>query len=525
MGRTQRQRNGQDLPSRRLRRPRPVRARGPRGTLQSATLPIPEPSGPETPSAAEGAELVIGLVTPIGTDTQTLASNLRGQLSNYSYNGVVIRLSDHLPTSAAPQVGESEDHRVRRLIKAGDDFCAEHTFADNQTGDPAALARLAVREIRRARVQLHRRSDTTSEAKDLAAKSVPRTAFILHSLKRAAEVELLRKIYGDQFILIGSQGTIKQRRNNLLGRALGTSDPKEKERVVDELIELDAQEVDGNGQQVNETYPQADYFLRDVNPTRLVQLLFREPIAPEVGEYAMYVAHASRARSLAASRKVGAAIVVGDSVVSTGYNDVPFGQEPDVITGEDLSELMKRDNVRDTLRRLKTAGLLQEKSGPVGDELLTRALKALKGGELLSVIEYQRAVHAEARAIDDATVRGVSPVGGTLYVTTFPCHLCYKHSLSVRLASVQYIEPYPKSRASSMYPLEVDTRLIPYAGVAPLRYLQIFDQRDAFKADTSGKFADIDRQRGLPLVQISADQADIHSQERLAVNGLKKEYQ
>ncbi len=31
-----------------------------------------------------------------------------------------------------------------------------------------------------------------------------------------------------------------------------------------------------------------------------------------------------------------------------------------------------------------------------------KAVEALKGGELMNVIEYQRAVHAEARAIDVA---------------------------------------------------------------------------------------------------------------------------
>lgn len=82
---------------------------------------------------------------------------------------------------------------------------------------------------------------------------------------------------------------------------------------------------------------------------------------------------------------------------------------------------------------------------------MAHAAAALDKGELLSVIEYQRAVHAEARAIDDATVRGVSPAGGTLFVTTYPCHLCYKHALSVRLDHIEYIEPYPKSRAVAMF--------------------------------------------------------------------------
>jgi deoxycytidylate deaminase len=117
-------------------------------------------------------------------------------------------------------------------------------------------------------------------------------------------------------------------------------------------------------------------------------------------------ARASRARSLAASRKVGASIVVEAAVVATGYNDVPYGQIPDVRQGIDTSEKFKRDNLRDTMQRLKTAGLLAD--GLDGDGV-DQAVAALKGGELISVIEDQRAVHAEARAIDDATEIGGRP--------------------------------------------------------------------------------------------------------------------
>lgn len=230
--------------------------------------------------------------------------------------------------------------------------------------------------------------------------------------------------------------------------------PSRKKRLVHSLISLDAQEAHPVGQLVNETYPMSDFFVGDrlKDRKRVVKLLFGEHIAPSVGEFAMYVAHASRARSLSAGRKVGAALVVGESVVATGYNDVPPGQASDVRSGVDTSEVFKRDNVGDTVRRLREAGMLKSKSGDPHEKAVERALTALKGGHLLSVIEYQRSVHAEAKTLDDAATRGVSPVGGNLYVTTFPCHLCYKHCLSTRLASVRYIDPYPKSRATAMYP-------------------------------------------------------------------------
>lgn len=473
----------------------------------------------------DGAELIVGLVTPIGTNTAELASTIAGALSDYEYTPIVIKLSAQLPVEGGTPLGETEDRRVRRLIAAGDAFCRLHANDDQPTGDPAALARLAVRDIRRARIGLHRQ-DGDERPVDQLVEGRARTAYILHSLKRPAEVQLLREIYGEQFILIGSQTSVQQREANLLLRPMSASGDEEKLAVVRELMSLDADESDPVGQRVNEAYPLADFFLRNNKTDRAIRLLFGEPIAPEVGEYAMYVARASRARSLAASRKVGAAIVVDDAVIAAGYNDVPHGQTPDVLEGDDTSERLKRDNVLDTVNRLRKAGLLDAEVANLSDEeLTTTAMGALKGGELLAVIEYQRAVHAEARAIDDATVRGVSPQGGTLYVTTYPCHLCYKHALSVRLSRVEYIEPYPKSRAVSMYPAGSGERLIPYAGVAPRRYIEIFDERRPFLSDPSGKFPSVERGVAQPLLSRVRNHADRDAQERFAVNGLKEEHQ
>jgi deoxycytidylate deaminase len=469
------------------------------------------------PVARGGPELVIGLVSPVGMNTTDLASKVQGILADCDYTAVIIKLSALLPTGAAP-AGESEDQRIHRLIEAGNAFCA------NNNNDAASIARLAVTAIRGRRIALLRGDGDTRPADEITAGR-PRTAYVLQSLKRREEVQLLREVYGNQFVLIGSQGSVAERTLSLLQRNLSASDDGGKRRIVDELISVDADDREPLGQNVIDTYPQADFFVRNNERgeiDRIIGLLFREPAEPTIGEYAMYVARASRARSLAASRKVGAAIVIDDSVAATGYNDVPHGQIPDVRQGVDTSEKFKRDNLRDTMQRLKKAGLLA--SGLDGDGV-DEAVAALKGGELMSVIEYQRAVHAEARAIDDATVRGVSPKGGTLYVTTYPCHLCYKHALSVRLSRVEYIEPYPKSRAVRMFSEGAEDKLVPFAGVAPRRYMEIFDDRPAFVSDPRGIFPKHDRRVALPLLGTLRQDEDIASNERTAMNGLKEEYQ
>lgn len=466
-----------------------------------------------------GPELVFGLVSPAGMNTTELAKSVQRSLSDCGYLAVIIKLSALLPSAQSPTPGEAEDTRMRRLMCAGNKYCADNN-------DAAAIARLAIAAIRAQRLTLLRQDQNTDPAAQITAGR-PRTAYILQSLKRREEVQLLRSVYGEQFILIGSQGSVSQRLSNLLQRNLSAADDAGKVKAAMELFRVDAADPEPFGQNVTDTYPQADFFIRNNDRyeiDRAVTLLFGKPEPPTIGEYAMYIARASRARSLAASRKVGAAIVVNDSIVSTGYNDVPEGQVTDIVKGVDTSEQFKRDNLRDTLRRLKDAGMLAEGIG-VNEDDVTQAAAALNKGVLMSVIEYQRAVHAEARAIDDATIRGISPAGGVLYVTTFPCHLCYKHALSVRLERIEYIDPYPKSRAVEMFDKGADDNLVPFAGVAPRRFMQIFDDRPAPMSVPPGIFKPYDRRAAEPLLGPLSDDEDRAGKERTAVHGLKEDYQ
>lgn len=464
---------------------------------------------------AVARELVIGLVTPVGTNTEELAASVRTSLSRRGYTSHVVKLSSLMPQPAAP-VGEPEDHRVRRLIKAGNDYCARL----NGDGDPAALARLAVKEIRAARVAQHRADGANGTTAELSGTPANRRAYIIHSLKRPAEIMFLRGVYGDQFVLLGSQGTPSERLENLKLRALSVSDAHDVARVAQDLMSLDAADIDPNGQQVNKAYPLADFFLRGPNAERAIALLFGDPrVPPDPGDYAMFVAKATAARSLAGSRKVGAALVRDGSLIATGYNDVPLGQTPDVVAGSDTSEVLKRQNVAETVLRLINRGLL---TGPNSEVLVEKVIAALEGGELMSIIEYQRAVHAEASTLDDAAVRGVITADADLYVTTFPCHLCYKHALSARVAIVRYIDPYSKSRAREMFPEGSEQRLVPYEGVAPRAYLRVFGERPA-PVSSGGAFGAPTADTAVPLFPNPRSETDIDREERLAVNPLNEE--
>ena len=343
-------------------------------------------------------------------------------------------------------------------------------------------------------------------------------------MKRVAEVTFLRELYGPQFVLLGSQGTPGEREANLMGRALSVTGKDEAGEVARELMALDASDEDPFGQQVNKTYRLADLFLRGSDSSRAIALLSWDPtVPPEPGDYAMFVARSTAARSLSGSRKVGAALVRVGRVVASGYNDVPAGQTPDVVAGRDTSEQFNRRNVEDTLRRLACEGLIANASSDqVAPAMVDRALAALDGGELISVIEYQRAVHVEAGALDDAAVRGVVTSGTDLYVTRFPSHLCYMHALSAGVDKVRYIEPYSKSRAREMYPQGSDERLVPYEGVAPRAYTRVFDERPPPRSE-GGAFRPVPPQESQPLLSQPRRAEDMDRDERLALRPISRE--
>ena len=79
-------------------------------------------------------------------------------------------------------------------------------------------------------------------------------------------------------------------------------------------------------------------------------------------------------------------------------------------------------------------------------------------------------------------ISGDKVQGGSIYVTTYPCHGCARHIVAAGIANVYYIEPYKKSLATKLHDdaiteVESETervRILPYEGVAPSRYFSLF---------------------------------------------------
>ncbi|KDO04264.1 hypothetical protein DV26_44765 [Amycolatopsis mediterranei] len=121
---------------------------------------------------------------------------------------------------------------------------------------------------------------------------------------------------------------------------------------------------------------------------------------------------------------------------------------------------------------------------------------------MMSLLEFQRPVHAEMSAILDAGRRGVSPKGAYLYCTTYPCHLCMKEIIAAGVWKVVYIEPYPKSRSVAMYgdalaigksihdsqSTEIASVSVdPFIGVSPRAYRRLFVEQQYRRKDSRGE--------------------------------------
>lgn len=475
--------------------------------------------------AQDGPELFFGLVCPTGTETVHVCDALESALKRVDYEVEQISLSTLIDSiTGGKAAGLFEDERVAHLMNAGTKL-----RTDSGRGDFVAL--LAVSAIRQIRAERWQR-EGINEAQAVS-KPLKRVAYVLRSLKREEEVQTLRNIYGSAFSLISVYSSEAERLRSLtrrIAKSRHESDPEQFSDVAQKLINRDRDEGAKFGQDVRDTFPHADFFVKadsitdtKANIERFVWLLFGHPfITPTRDEYGMFIARSVAVRSADLGRQVGAAIATeaGD-LISVGCNEVPKfgggqyweGDRPDVRDfrlGADSSAVSKRQALEELLSRLKKSGWLsQDAATRVPKDLVTDMISGAErekfsGSQVFSVIEYGRSVHAEMAAITDAARRGVSITDATLYSTTFPCHLCARHIVSSGIKRVVYVEPYPKSRAEELYRDSISVnpdgavpnrlRFEPFVGVAPSRYLQMF-QMEGERKDKEGKVIDWENQK------------------------------
>ncbi len=429
-----------------------------------------------------GAELVFGLVSPIGTPLDPIEGALRERLAGHGYEASpTIRISDllaereSLARDRPEEVQEALMEDGNRLRKEqGDDY----------------LAKLAV-----AAVHAWRRENR-------AENPGFRTAHIIRSLKHPDEVELLRAVYGNGFFLIGASAPRRQR----LARLIDRNFPK---REAERLLDKDSAEDADYGQQTRDTFHRADVYVRadgdaEAEIFRFVDLVMSRPFLPPTEEeHAMFLAYAAALRSADLSRQVGAIVLdARGDIVATGANDVPspgggpywprrpqYWPEPRANGGPD-QERGFDSNERERDRIL--GGIIRKFTGvEAGDDasLVQEYRSQLEGTGVLDLTEFGRAVHAEMAALLACARSSRSTVGGTLYCTTFPCHNCAKHIVAAGLRRVVYVEPYEKSKARELHddaivlvdedanelqPSDPRVRFEAFVGVGARRFMDLF---------------------------------------------------
>ncbi|HKH65370.1 MAG TPA: deaminase [Solirubrobacterales bacterium] len=264
------------------------------------------------------------------------------------------------------------------------------------------------------------------------------------------------------------------------------------------------------GQNLRDTFHRADFFvdaqedvgLRDAID-RVIAILFSHPFkTPTRDEYGLFAAEGASRQSAELGRQVGAAIATpkGD-VVALGSNEVPKagggvywengkGNEDCGIKEGDGREFRNPVDTNDRMKREIALEIVDELSKErfltgAGESQAPALLAALEKTRLGDLIEFGRAVHAEMAALMDAARRGVSVQGCTLYTTTFPCHNCARHIVAAGIMRVVYVAPYAKSQAKELHADAIDfaeanprkeaVQFEPFVGVAPRRYLELFE--------------------------------------------------
>jgi len=473
-------------------------------------------------------ELIFAVVGHAGSGTSTVAAALHALLSDAALPGgpydtsilkarTVIRSWAETSGLPLPDDASATLETVKKYQDLGDQM-------RQQTTDYSSVAKGLIAAIRATRAEKVKAGDAIDGAVPPDGK---RRAYVIDSIRNPAEVELLRHVYQDAFVLVGVVCEETRRLERLTKKY---SDAGEKSALA--FMKRDEKAGPKYGQRVADAFHLSDFFLDntvnrilkdgipnedwDINEklNRLIRIVIQHGIVrPETAETAMHHASVAGMRSACLSRQVGAAVTDKyGNVVATGSNEVPragggvygesyepgedhrcafrpmeAGKHPYCSNNREQSSLV--DRLIEAVPELNSVTGLRRLS-------LKQEITSNGVGDL---IEFSRAVHAEMDALLSAGRAGISTIGCRVFVTTFPCHYCARHIVSAGIDEVQFIEPYPKSRAFSLHgdaialegkgwvpPSLGGTKSLfhPFVGVAPRLYRKAFLKNRELKNST-----------------------------------------
>ncbi len=455
-------------------------------------------------------EIIVGIVGGIGTNIDSLISELKLNFKSFEYEVEHIKISDLFikatqinckinkngkPTKIkAPEVASLKKKITLKKKKIEDEKMYINkmnykidlgNLIREKTNDNSILAYMAIYEIFSKRI-LKPSKQNKNNGK----------IYLIDQLKTIDEYKVFRKVYGRSFILIGAYEDKEKRRNNLeIKSKISLSNQNDRD-TIQEIIDRDADENLKYGQNVENLFPEAHLFVDvgniddlKIQIKRFVNIIFDYPYhTPTRDEIMMFLAKGLASRSADLGRQVGAVISNDEGdIISIGCNDVPKlggGQYwendiPDLRdfrTGHDANMKLMLNDIHQSFNEIfeyceckKSISKVQSKfdnefenasnakefkrkfDTKIKRKKIDELEKLLRHTLIAKHLEFGRCIHAEEAAICDAARRGVSLKNTTLYCTTFPCHLCAKYILAVGIKKVIYIDPYPKSRAKELF--------------------------------------------------------------------------
>ena len=170
------------------------------------------------------SELVIGIVSPVGTNSSEIKTCIIDSLNKFSYKSNMIKVSEHILSkfvSKLPDFSGNEYNRISFFMDKGNEI-------REKTQDAAILMKGVAAFI----FDNYRMDNEGPQA---------RNAYIIDSIKHPDEVEFLRNTYGEGFHLIGISDTYERRKKYLVSRkgmseenalTILNRDNNEKEKVV-----------------------------------------------------------------------------------------------------------------------------------------------------------------------------------------------------------------------------------------------------------------------------------------------------
>lgn len=508
-------------------------------------------------------ELVFAVVGHVGSGNTKVAEALREVLiqhkvadDNFSVEIIKARkvIEDGMKQRGTPLVlgGGSALDDVIKYQDAGDKL---------RETDHAAVALGTVASIRKVRAQMQ---GTVAEPEKPVVPDGKPKAFVIDSLRHPAEVGLLRRIYGDGFVLIGVVCEQDERRKRISAKydvghtaaekfmKRDSKAPQKHGQRVSDAFHLSDFFVDNTAQRVIDTKPNKEWRISE-DLERLVQLVTHAQVArPTTAETAMHIAASAGMRSACLSRQVGAALVDAEgNVIATGTNEAPkagggvygqgFDEGPDhrCAYGNKFCSNTREQN---TIAEEILTDILEKTDPRLKDKEQREALlDILREGRIGDLLEFSRAVHAEMDALLSAGRKGATTTGTRLFVTTFPCHYCARHIVSAGVDEVQFIEPYPKSQALTLHKDSIQfekganpwvapsdglhwndkqnpdrkgaPRVLfrPFTGVAPRMYRRAFQKDRALKERRTGNMSIQEPDWGTPYELSKKSYADLEA--------------